>query len=85
MGAFFGLLFTGLVVGLLGRLVVPGRQPIGFVRTLLVGVGGALAGGYLGKELFSFGGLGRFVLAVLVAALLVVLIEGAAWRSKRWS
>lgn len=83
MGSLLGLLVTGLIVGLLGRLVVPGRQPIGFVRTMLVGVAGALAGGYLGKELFDFGGLGRFVLAVLVAAVLVLVIEGTTRRSRR--
>lgn len=83
MGSLLGLLVTGLIVGLLGRLVVPGRQPIGFVRTMLVGVAGALAGGYLGKELFDFGGSGRFVLAVLVAAVLVLVIEGTTRRSRR--
>ena len=83
MGTFLGLLFTGLIVGLLGRLVVPGRQPIGFVRTVIVGVGGALAGGYLGKELFAFGDLGQFVIAVLVAAVLVLVIEGTTRRSRR--
>lgn len=83
MTSLFVLLLTGLVVGLLGRLIVPGRQPIGFIRTMLVGVGGALAGFYLGTELFHFGGLGRFVLAVLVAAVLVVIIEGSGRRSQR--
>jgi uncharacterized membrane protein YeaQ/YmgE (transglycosylase-associated protein family) len=83
MGSILSLLVTGLVVGLLGRLIVPGRQPIGFVRTILVGVGGSLAGAYLGTEVLHFGAGGRFVVAVLVAALLVVLVEGSV-RTRRW-
>lgn len=83
MGGILSLLITGLVVGLLGRLVVPGRQPIGFIRTILVGVGGSLAGAYLGKEILHLGGGGRFVLGVLVAAVLVLLVEGSV-RTRRW-
>lgn len=83
MGSLLSLLITGLVVGLLGRLIVPGRQPIGFIRTVLVGIGGSLAGAYLGKEILHFGGGGRFILGVLVAALLVVLVEGSV-RTRRW-
>jgi len=83
LSSILGLLITGLVVGLLGRLVVPGRQPIGFIRTMLVGVAGSLAGGYLGKELFHFGSGGRFVVAVLVAAALVMVVEGTTRRRRR--
>ncbi|MDP9240181.1 MAG: GlsB/YeaQ/YmgE family stress response membrane protein [Actinomycetota bacterium] len=83
MGGILSLLITGLIVGLLGRLIVPGRQPIGFIRTILVGIGGSLAGAYLGQEILHFGSGGRFVLGVLVAAVLVVLVEGSV-RTRRW-
>jgi uncharacterized membrane protein YeaQ/YmgE (transglycosylase-associated protein family) len=39
-----GALLVGLVVGALGRLVVPGRQPIGCLFTVLIGIVGAVAG-----------------------------------------
>lgn len=39
-----GALLVGLVIGALGRLVVPGRQPIGCVLTILLGVIGSVAG-----------------------------------------
>jgi uncharacterized membrane protein YeaQ/YmgE (transglycosylase-associated protein family) len=39
-----GALFVGLVIGALGRLVVPGRQPIGCLLTLLLGILGAVGG-----------------------------------------
>jgi uncharacterized membrane protein YeaQ/YmgE (transglycosylase-associated protein family) len=38
-------LLAGLVVGLIARLLVAGRQPIGFLRTILLGIGGAFIGG----------------------------------------
>lgn len=39
-----GALLVGLIVGALGRLVVPGRQPIGCLFTVLIGIVGAVAG-----------------------------------------
>jgi uncharacterized membrane protein YeaQ/YmgE (transglycosylase-associated protein family) len=43
----FVWILVGLVIGLLGKLVVPGREPGGFVLSLLLGMAGALAGGML--------------------------------------
>ncbi len=83
MGGILGLLVTGLIVGLLGRFIVPGRQPIGFVRTILVGVAGTLGGAYLGKDVLHFSSGGAFVVSVLLAAVLVMLVEGSV-RWRRW-
>ena len=44
LGDLFSALVAGLFVGALGRLVVPGRQPIGCLFTVLIGVVGAVAG-----------------------------------------
>jgi uncharacterized membrane protein YeaQ/YmgE (transglycosylase-associated protein family) len=41
----------GLIVGLLARFVMPGKDPRGFFITILVGIGGGLLGGYLGTTL----------------------------------
>jgi uncharacterized membrane protein YeaQ/YmgE (transglycosylase-associated protein family) len=49
-----GLLWTlvvGLVVGLLAKLLLPGRDPGGFIVTMLIGVAGAFVASYLGKVL----------------------------------
>ncbi|HEX2296670.1 MAG TPA: GlsB/YeaQ/YmgE family stress response membrane protein [Actinomycetota bacterium] len=43
------LVVTGLVIGIIARLILPGRDPIGLLGTLVVGVVGALIGGYLWK------------------------------------
>jgi uncharacterized membrane protein YeaQ/YmgE (transglycosylase-associated protein family) len=46
-----GLLLMGLVVGAIGRLVVPGRHRLGFFGTIAVGVAGAFLGWWIGKGL----------------------------------
>jgi uncharacterized membrane protein YeaQ/YmgE (transglycosylase-associated protein family) len=75
-------LLIGLVVGLLGRLIVPGAQPLGMLATTLIGIAGSLIGGILASEVFDFGDLGSFVTSVLVAALLVALGAGASGASR---
>jgi uncharacterized membrane protein YeaQ/YmgE (transglycosylase-associated protein family) len=50
---FLTFLLIGLVVGILARLLLPGRDPIGIIGTLLVGVVGALIGGYLFGQVFK--------------------------------
>ncbi len=68
-----GYLLVGLVVGLLGRLVIPGPNPMGLLVTTLVGIGGALLGGLVGSAL-GLEGLG-FVLSVAGAALIVWILQ----------
>ena len=67
------LIVSGLIVGALGRLVIPGPNPMSVLMTIAVGIGGSLLGGLVGNLLFNRpGGL---VLAVLGAALIVWLLE----------
>ena len=72
-----GLIVSGLVVGALGRLAIPGPNPMSVGVTILVGIGGSLIGGLVGAILFNRpGGL---VLSVLGAALIVWLLQ------RRWT
>jgi uncharacterized membrane protein YeaQ/YmgE (transglycosylase-associated protein family) len=67
------LVISGLVVGALGRLAIPGPDPMGIGATILVGIGGSLIGGLVGYAL-----LGRptgMLLSVLGAALIVYVIR----------
>jgi uncharacterized membrane protein YeaQ/YmgE (transglycosylase-associated protein family) len=73
IGYIISLLITGLVVGALGRLVVPGRNPMSLLATLGVGVLGALVGGLIAGAL-GLGWLLTIILEVIVAALLVWLL-----------
>ena len=57
----------GLIVGLLARFIMPGKDPGGFIITILLGVGGGLLGGYIGT-LLGLGSVTGFDLkSVLIA------------------
>lgn len=51
--AILYFILIGLVVGVLARLLLPGRDPVGLIGTILVGIVGAVVGGYLWRELFG--------------------------------
>ena len=83
------LVITGLLVGALGRLAIPGPDPMSIGQTILVGIGGSLIAGIIGQLLFGRGG--GFILAVVCAAGIVFLIRrsrgrriGGAAPSMRW-
>jgi uncharacterized membrane protein YeaQ/YmgE (transglycosylase-associated protein family) len=46
------LIILGLIVGLIARLIVPGRQPMGWIATVLLGIVGSYVGGTLGSVIF---------------------------------
>lgn len=81
-----GLLFIGLVIGVLARLLKPGRQSLGFLGTVGLGVVGAIIGGLLASligtgDIFELDFLG-FVFAVIAAVLLVGLAEAAVGKNR---
>jgi uncharacterized membrane protein YeaQ/YmgE (transglycosylase-associated protein family) len=67
----------GLVIGALGRLVLPGRQRIGLLWTALAGVGAALLGGIVAHVL-DLGGFLQFVVAVALAAGIIAVLGGTS-------
>ena len=70
----------GLLAGLIARAVLPGDDSVGIIATVLIGVVGALLGGFL-SELLGFEGLGTFfelrtwIIAVAGAMLLLLLVR----------
>jgi uncharacterized membrane protein YeaQ/YmgE (transglycosylase-associated protein family) len=68
-------IIVGLIIGALGRLVIPGKQPIGLLLTFLLGLIGAFVGGYIGAGLGA-GFVIIVILQVAIAALLVFLVSG---------
>ncbi len=74
-----GYVVTGLVIGALARLVLPGRVPISLLATVLYGIAGALAGGILADAL-GLGAVLEFVVAVGVAAALIAVFAGSSRR-----
>ena len=73
MGYLIGLIVSGLIIGALGRLAVPGRQPIGCLWTMLVGIAGSLLAGLVGRVLFGENYSAGWILSIAFAALLVWL------------
>jgi uncharacterized membrane protein YeaQ/YmgE (transglycosylase-associated protein family) len=75
MFGLIGWIIFGVVVGAIAKLVMPGRDPGGFVVTMLLGIAGALIGGFLGRALGWYGpndGAG-FLMSVLGAIVLLAL------------
>jgi len=75
MFGFIGWILFGLVVGIIAKLLMPGRDPGGFIITILLGIAGAMMGGFIGRAL-GFYGEGEpagFFMAVLGSILLLVL------------
>ncbi|MEY2425481.1 MAG: hypothetical protein QOI61_1053 [Actinomycetota bacterium] len=69
------IVLSGLIVGGLGRLAIPGPNPMSIGKTILVGVGGSLAGGIVGGLLFGRNGGGHIILSVLAAAGIVYFLQ----------
>lgn len=79
------ILFGGLIVGALARLVVPGPEPIGCLGTIAIGVVGGAIGGFVGTQLVG-GSAQRPLLAllfsVLGAVVLLLLLRAAYGRGR---
>lgn len=81
MGTIGWILF-GLVVGLVGKLLMPGRDPGGFILTIVLGIAGALIGGFAGQSLgfYREGEPAGFIMAVLGSIILLLLYRMVAGR-----
>ena len=85
-----GAIILGIVAGFLARLLVPGKQAIGFLLTIVLGLVGALVGWFVFTELlgigdddkFDLGGLlGAVIGSVVVLAVYLKVTEGSATAS----
>ncbi|BDZ39116.1 GlsB/YeaQ/YmgE family stress response membrane protein [Microbacterium suwonense] len=79
--SFLGFLLLGLIAGAIAKLILPGKQGGGWFVTLLLGVVGALLGGWIGNMLFNvkvdeFWSLSSWLLAI-GGSIIVLLIYGA--------
>lgn len=82
MFSIIGWILFGLVVGIVGKLLMPGRDPGGFIVTILLGIAGALVGGFVGRALglYREGDPVGFVMAVIGAIILLVIYRFAFGR-----
>lgn len=79
MFALISWIVFGLIVGALARLVLTGRDPMGWLATLLLGVAGSILGGFISYVLFGGGESGfqpaGFFFSVIGAMLLLLLVR----------
>jgi uncharacterized membrane protein YeaQ/YmgE (transglycosylase-associated protein family) len=74
-----GLILIGIIIGIIARLVLPGRQRIGVLMTVLLGIGGALVGGIVASEIgegniWELNFVGTIV-GIIAAVVLIALAE----------
>ena len=69
-----GAIVLGIVAGYIGRLLMPGRDKMGFIATMLLGLGGAVIGFLVFTELLSVGDNKMFDLGGLLGAIIGVMI-----------
>jgi len=83
-----GLIVIGIVIGILARLVLPGRQRIGVGLTVLLGIAGALVGGIIASalgtgDIFELNFLGTIVGVIAAAAFIGAADRGGLGKGRR--
>ena len=81
-----GFLIAGLIIGALARLIKPGKQNLGILATLALGLVGSLIGGVI-ASFFGTGSIWElnvlgFILAVIAAVLLIGVAESVAGKNR---
>jgi uncharacterized membrane protein YeaQ/YmgE (transglycosylase-associated protein family) len=79
LGFILMLIIVGLIAGALARLVVPGRQPMSILATIVLGIVGSFVGGFLGYLLFHKDASSGFlqpagIIGSIIGAIIVLLI-----------
>ena len=70
-------LIVGLVVGAIARFIMPGEQKMGWIMTILLGIGGSLLAGFIGQALGWYAaGQGAGWIASVVGALVLLFVVG---------
>jgi len=73
---FLWTLIIGLIVGAIAKLLMPGRDPGGFIVTMLLGVAGALLAGFFGRAMgwYDNPGSGPGIIASVLGAMLLLFL-----------
>jgi uncharacterized membrane protein YeaQ/YmgE (transglycosylase-associated protein family) len=75
LGSILLYALVGLVIGIIARVVIPGSPPFGILGTILIGIAGAIGGGYLAGAVFEETPGVDWIASILVAALLVWVLS----------
>lgn len=82
LGTIVGLIIIGLVAGFIARAVVPGKQSMGIIATIILGIVGSFVGGFLGYLLFHKDSSSGFVqpsswVGSIIGAVIALLVYNA--------
>jgi uncharacterized membrane protein YeaQ/YmgE (transglycosylase-associated protein family) len=77
LGTIIGLIIVGLIAGFIARAVIPGKQSIGILMTIVLGIVGSFVGGFLGFLLFGSDPNGGFlqpsgIIGSIIGAIIVL-------------
>jgi uncharacterized membrane protein YeaQ/YmgE (transglycosylase-associated protein family) len=81
IGNIIAAIFIGIIAGYLGRLLLPGRDPMGFVQTVAFGIIGALVGYFLFTSLLGIGDTDKFDLGGIIGSIIGTMIVLLIWRA----
>ena len=78
------MLIIGLIVGAIAKLIMPGKDPGGFIVTIILGIAGAFLAGFLGRALgwYGEGDAAGFIASVIGAIILLIIYRMIAGRSR---
>jgi|SRR5215208_3502095 len=81
IGNIIAAIVIGIIAGYLGRLLLPGRDPMGFVQTVVFGIIGALVGYFLFTSVLGIGDDDKFDLGGIVGSIIGTMIVLLIWRA----
>ena len=81
VGEIISAIVIGIIAGYLGRLLLPGRDPMGFVQTVAFGIIGALVGWALFTYLLGIGDDDKFDLGGIIGAIIGTILLLLVWRA----
>ena len=80
LGNIIAAIVIGIIAGYLGRLLLPGKDPMGFVGTVIAGIIGALVGYFLFTSLLGIGDDDKFDLGGIIGSIVGTMIVLLIWR-----
>jgi uncharacterized membrane protein YeaQ/YmgE (transglycosylase-associated protein family) len=80
LGNIIAAIIIGIIAGYLGRLLLPGKDPMGFVGTVVAGILGALVGYFLFTSVLGIGDTDKFDLGGIIGAIVGTMIVLLVWR-----
>jgi uncharacterized membrane protein YeaQ/YmgE (transglycosylase-associated protein family) len=81
LGEIIAAIVIGIVAGYLGRLLLPGRDPMGFVQTVAFGIIGSLVGYFLFTKVLGIGDDDKFDLGGIIGAVIGTILVLMVWRA----